>query len=42
MYVRYNNNTHTMLKVNASLESPMKGFILSHFDGHVAWGNIAF
>jgi hypothetical protein len=25
MYVRYNNNTHAMLEVNASLESPMRG-----------------
>ena len=25
MYVRYNNNTHAMLKVNALLESPMQG-----------------
>ena len=24
MYVRYNNNTHAMLEVNASLESPMQ------------------
>ena len=25
MYVRYNNNAHAMLEVNASLESPMQG-----------------
>ncbi len=25
MFVWYNNNTHAMLKVNASLESPMQG-----------------
>ena len=42
MYVRYNNNTHAMLEVNASLESPMQGLHSSHFDGHIAWGNIAF
>jgi hypothetical protein len=25
LYVRYNNNTHAMLEVNASLESHMHG-----------------
>jgi hypothetical protein len=25
MYVCYNNNTHAVLEVNASLESPMQG-----------------
>ncbi len=25
MYVCYNNNTHAMLEVNASLESPIQG-----------------